>query len=143
MALKDIIVRDLTEEDMVEVSSWFTDRKWSMAPAPGILPASAYVAELDGELLSVAWMYITNSGLAFVDWIATNPKSGVRGIISVQKVFKYIDKLIARTGNIRACVSYTHNDKLAKYMSKKCGYNLDNTKVNILTRTYKEGEAHG
>ena len=136
MALKDIIVRELTDEDMVEVSEWFVARKWPVVPSPHILPKSAYVAELEGKLLSVAWVYCTNSGLALIDWVATNPKSGTKGIISVQKVFKHVDEILAATGSITACISYTHNDKLAKYMDKKCGYRRDRLKVNMCYKRF-------
>ena len=137
MALKDIKVRELNDDDMVEISEWFKTRKWSHGPAPKILPESAYVAELDGMLLSVVWVYVTNSGLALMDWIATNPKSGTKGIISVQKLFKYVEEIFIRSEGVNACISYAHSDKLARYLSKKCGYKVDSKKVNMCMKVFK------
>lgn len=136
-SLKDIKVRLLTDDDMVEISEWFKARKWSYGPAPKILPESAYVAELNGQLLSVVWVYVTNSGLALMDWIATNPNSGVRGLISVQKLFRYVENIFKESDGVSACISYAHSDKLAKYLAKKCGYKVDSKKVNMCMKVFK------
>lgn len=134
MGLKDIKIRQLTDEDMVEVSSWFSDRKWKHGPAPKSLPPTAYVAEVGGKLLSVVWVYVTNSGLALADWIATNPRAGTKGIISVKHLFSRLDQILLASGNVSICISFTHNDKLAKYLEKRCGYKRDKTKVNMSYR---------
>jgi len=131
MGLKDITIRELTEDDFLEVSRWFSARKWSHAPAKDILPPLAYVAELDGVLLSVVWVYVTNCGLVLLDWFATNPESGSRGIISVKKLTKYVVGVMEESGTTTACISYTHNDKLAEYLDKKCGFKKDSMKVNM------------
>ena len=143
MALKDITVRELTDDDMIEVSEWFKSRKLSHAPAPRILPESAYVAELEGQLLSVVWVYATNSGLVLMDWIATNPRAGNRGIISVQKLFKHVEAIFKRSDKVSACISYAHNDKLARYLEKRCGYKLDSQKVNMCMKVFKPLRAEG
>ncbi len=131
MALKDIKVREITDDDFLVVSEWFSARNWRMPPARDILPPLAYVAELDGRLLSVVWVYVTNCGLALLDWYATNPESGNTGIISVKYLTKYVIAVMEESETTTACISYTHNDKLADYLDKKCGFKKDKTKVNM------------
>lgn len=128
MGLKDITVRDLADEDMVEIVEWFKHRKWRVPPASHALPGTAYVAEQHGKLLSVVWLYLTNSGVGILDWVATNPESGPNGIISIKKVLKHIEGLVE--DNLTTFIHFTHNDRLATFFNKKCGYKNDG-KVNI------------
>lgn len=135
--MKDIICRPVTDEDLVELSEWYTHRKWRIPPNPNVLPESGYVAELDGKLLSVIWLYITNSGVGIVDWVATNPNSGTIGIRSLQKVLKYTENL-ANT-KLNTFIHFTHNDKLSKFFNKKCGFKADG-KVNINYKVLSQAE---
>jgi hypothetical protein len=138
MRIKDIKVRDLTDDDMLEVTSWYVDRRWAYPPNPDILPQTAYVAELDGKLLAVIWLYVTNSRLGILDWVATSPKSGHRGIVAVKKIVDYIEELatVDGQGTLNTLIHFTHNDKLASYFNKKCGFK-DNDKVNTNVKVLK------
>lgn len=128
MKLKNVIVRDLVEDDMVEISEWFVGRKWKVPPANHILPGTAYVAERNGDLICVVWLYITNSGLGILDWVATKPNAGPIGLLSIKKVLNYIEEV---TGDkLTAFAHFTHNDKLATFFNKKCGYK-NTGKVNM------------
>ena len=82
--MKDVIIRLIQDEDLPEVSEWFTARKWPVPPAGKMLPDTGYVAERvsDGQLLAVAWFYLTNSQVGIIDWIATNPKEAGNGLDS-------------------------------------------------------------
>jgi len=128
MTAKDTVVRDLTDEDMVEIVEWFKERKWRTPPASHALPGTAFVAERNGKLLSVVWLYVTNSGVGILDWVATNPEAGASGIVSLKKVLKYIETVVG--DKMSTFIHFTHNDKLAKFFNKKCGYKNDG-KVNI------------
>lgn len=131
MALKDITVRLLTEEDMAEVSEWFAARKWPVPPGGKMLPETGYVAELDGRMISVAWLYITNSEVGIIDWIATNPEAGARGIISVKKLIEHIEGV--SLGSLNTFMHFTPNDRLAQYLKKKCGFKVTE-KSNVCIR---------
>lgn len=129
MSLNDVTVRHLEDDDMVEVSGWFSERKWRVPPQKEMLPETAYVAEWDGKLLSVIWLYVTNSGICILDWVATNPKYPIRGIRSLKKVTEFAEEVAMKVDK-RAFIHFTHNDKLAKHLNKKCGFKNDG-KVNI------------
>lgn len=136
--MKDVVCRPIQDDDLLEVSEWYTYRKWRVPPNPNILPKSAYVAEKDGKLLSVIWLYITNSGIGIIDWVATNPRSGTLGIRSLKNLLKYTEELADK--DLNTFIHFTHNDKLSKFFSKKCGFKEDG-KVNINIRVFNRAEA--
>jgi len=141
MKMKDITVRGLVEEDLVEVSQWFINRKWFAPPNGKILPEdTGYVAEIDGRLLSVAWLYITNSHIGIIDWIATNPESGTMGLKSIKKLLDYIEEVSRE--NITTYMHFTSNERFAKYIGKNCRFKPREKGVSICMRTRKE-VAHG
>jgi len=141
MAIKDIIVRDLEDDDLAEVSEWFTSRNWNVAPQGKVLPDSGYVAVHNGKLLSVAWLYVTNSEVGIIDWIATNPEEPRLGIISVKKLIRHIEMI--SEGRIRTFLSFIPNDKFAQYLKRKCGFKITEKDVNICSRTRPMEAAHG
>ena len=125
MAIKDIIVRQIRDEDMLEVSEWYRDRKWLTPPGKNRLPETGYVSELNGELLAVVWLYITNSAIGITDWICTNPKFRTKGIISIREIFKFIEE--TTSGKIEVLMNFTSNEKLAKYLRKNCRFKKGET----------------
>lgn len=132
MALKGITVRQLQDEDMVEVSEWFAKRNWNSPPQGQMLPSTGYVAVKEGKLLSVAWLYITNSAMGIVDWIATSPDAGFRGIASLENLINYIEDISKETTT--SYFHFTPNDKLAKYLKRKCRFKIAETGVNLCIR---------
>lgn len=128
--LKNIEVRGLTDEDMPEVTEWFATRKWRVPPAGQMLPKTGYVATKGGQLLSVAWLYITNSQVAIIDWIATSPERGYVAIASVKKLLATIE---TEAAGATVFMHFTPNDKLAKFLDKKCGFKTTE-KANVCVR---------
>ncbi len=129
---------------MLEISEWFAARKWPLPPVGGskMLPETGYVAVKDGKLMSVAWLYITNSQIGIVDWIATSPAAGTKGLISVIKLISYIEEI--SVGRTNFFMHFTPNDKLARFLKRKCGFKISETGVNICTRRRPlEVQAHG
>lgn len=120
MAVKDIIVRPIEDDDYLEIGEWMKARKWPMPPSKGALPPTGYIAEENGEKLATAFLYVTNSSVAILDWITTNPKSGFRGIVGVKKINDHVKKITEP--RVQAILHFCGNDKLATYMVKKLGY---------------------
>ncbi len=100
MKIKDVKFRLLKEADMPEVSSWFVKHKWPISPGPEILPDTAYIAEIDGVPLAVSWIYLTNSTIFWLEWVATNPNYKVKSIISLKKLSKALLELIPQRHRI-------------------------------------------
>lgn len=129
--MKNVTIRLIQDEDLVEISEWFAARKWPVPPSGKMLPESGYVAEKDGKLLSVAWFYLTNSQVGIVDWIATSPTAGATGIISLIKLLEHIEEISNGTTNV--FMHFTPNDKLARFLKKKCGFKVTE-KANVCVR---------
>jgi hypothetical protein len=138
--LKDVIIRLIQDDDFAEVAEWFVARKWPVPPAGKMLPDSGYVAEKDGELLAVAWFYLTNSQVGIVDWICTNPKSMTLGLRSVIKILQHIEKISSERTNV--FMHFTPNDKLAAFLKRKCGYKVTE-KANVCVRRRPLEAANG
>ena len=81
--------RKYTHDDYEVIEEWFLAHGWPEAPEPRYLPTTGIIVEDDdGESVGVGFLYISNSELGFLDWIATRPGLGRRGI-------KVMDFLIA------------------------------------------------
>lgn len=132
MALKDITVRQLTDEDLVEVSEWFASRKWTHPPVGATLPETGYVAEIGDKKLSVAWLYITNSAVGIIDWIATNPEAGYKGMASVRALIDHIEEVSRR--DTKSYLHFTGNDKLTRYLKKKCRFKVAESGISMCVR---------
>ncbi len=142
--MKNVTIRLITDDDFPEISEWFSARKWPVPPSGKTLPETGYVAldTASNRLLSVAWLYITNSDVGIVDWIATAPEAGAKGLISVIDLLGYIEGISA--GRCNVFMHFTPNDKLAKFLKRKCGFKIAETGVNICTRRRPlEVQAHG
>ncbi len=143
--MKNVLIRDITDDDMPEISEWFAARKWTVPPGGKTLPETGYVAvdSVSNRLLSVAWLYITNSDVGIVDWIATAPESGAKGLISVIDLLEFIEGVSVSRCNV--FMHFTPNAKLARFLKRKCGFKIAETGVNICTRRrpLSEAQAHG
>lgn len=131
MNLKDIQIRDITDDDLLEVSEWFAKRRWPVPPAGSMLPDTGYIAYRGDKLLSVAWLYITNSQVGIIDWIATNPDAGPVGTASIKKLVDYIEGISGDSTSV--FMHFTPNDKLAKFLKKNCRFKTTE-KANICVR---------
>lgn len=135
--MKGVTIRLIEDDDLLEVSEWFAARKWPVPPSGKMLPESGYVAEKDGKLLSVAWFYLTNSQVGIVDWIATNPDAGATGLISIISLLRYIEDI--SEGRTNVFMHFTPNDKLARFLKKKCGFKIaDKSNVCVRRRPLQE-----
>ena len=136
MGIKDIKVRPITDDDMVEISEWFVKRKWSKPPSGGMLPETGYVAEENGKMLSVGWLYVTNSSVGIIDWVATAPDVGILGLISIKPLLRYIEEVTkgAEHQGVNNFLYFTSNEKLAKYIKKKCGFKIAESGMHLCVR---------
>lgn len=109
------------EDDLPEISRWFKNRKWPMPAVQNIGPNVGLIAEEDDELLACAWVYITGRGIAFIDWVATNPdlpKGLTNEALSV--VLDDIKKMCTvATPKVNALCFYTKNESLAYALGNK------------------------
>lgn len=132
--MKNVTIRLIQDDDMLEVSEWFAARKWPIPPSAKTLPETGYVAQgEDGRLLSVAWLYITNSDVGIVDWICSNPAAGqTEGLRSIVKLVDFIEAV--SFGRCNVFMHFTPNAKFARFLGKKCRFKTTETGVNLCFR---------
>lgn len=61
------------KKDIGTVKSWWAFWRWADRVDPQILSDIGYVIEKDGEDLCVGWLYTTNSLVANLNFITSNP----------------------------------------------------------------------
>lgn len=120
MAIKDIIVRQIQDEDYLDISEWLKDRKWPIPPGKGVLPVTGYIAVDGKNKLAAGYLYVTNSSVGILDWLVTNPKAGFKGSVALKRIDEHVKKITK--DNVTTILHFCANDKLAKYMCKKLNY---------------------
>ena len=68
-------IRVLTEEDYGTIMEWWTRWEWPVLPRH-MLPdngKSGYMVEKDDKLIVCGFLYLTNSKIAWLEWIVSNP----------------------------------------------------------------------
>jgi hypothetical protein len=71
-----LTVRALTENDYDLLSEWWTAWKWETPPR-AFLPLNGLggaMVQSDGVDVCAGFLYLTNSSMACVDWIVSNPE---------------------------------------------------------------------
>ncbi len=108
-----MIVRKVEDTDIPEISDWFKSIKWDLPAVDGALPKEGYVAEKNGSLVACAWLYLTNSSVAFIQWTNTNPlateSDQAEGLSLIIKTIQEAGPKI--TPPIKSLCIYTRNDK--------------------------------
>jgi len=112
-------IRTLKDTDYEDILvGWWKDWRWT-APPKDFLPASGFIV-YDGDIpVCAGYLYTTNSGVAWVDWVISN--------------FNYKDKENRKQALNLLVDSLTN---LSKYTGFKYCYAL--IKNKSLINTYKE-----
>ncbi len=66
------MIREFKKEDYDVILKWWEARNVS-PPSLDMLSDTGYVYEHDGEIIAVTFIYLTNSNIAFVEWVTTRP----------------------------------------------------------------------
>lgn len=112
-----MLIRPIETEDMLEVSEWFSRRKWPMPPVDQILPRTGFIAiSNSGKKLAVAWIYLTNSSMAFIEWTATNPDEPMSGMRALNKIFTHVKE--TSKNSVKVLMQFVANKKLESWLTK-------------------------
>jgi hypothetical protein len=106
------------DRDLEEIARWFLNRKWPYPVIENIGPGFGLIAE-EGEVkYACAWIYLTGRGIAYIDWLATNPdvdrKIGAESLNSLVERIKELAKVFEP--EIKALCFFTKNKALASQM---------------------------
>lgn len=109
-----MIIRKITEDDFPEIAKWFESIQWDLPAVEGAIPKDGYVAQTeDGRLVACAWIYLTGTGISFVQWTNTNPAvketEQSEGISRIIKTFQEVAPQLQPP--IKAFTIYTKNEK--------------------------------
>lgn len=64
-------------EDYNIVKEWWEKHNWPVIPQSSLSTTGFIVKDENGEGVLVAWIYHTNSDIAWMEWIISNP-AGVK-----------------------------------------------------------------
>jgi hypothetical protein len=112
-----MIVRRAEEKDLFELTRWFESVSWDLPPVQNVIPKEdGYVAELNGVLVACAFLYMTGSSCAFLQWTNVNPD--LDNEVQSQGIDAIISKLqsvsMSATPPIRTFVTFTKSEKFAQ-----------------------------
>lgn len=131
--------RRADDEDLLEISSWFSNIRWPYPPEANIGPrAGFFVAEMEGILFACAGLYATGTSKAEISWTCTNPK------ISTETQSRTLDQLILwiieeakkALPPITFFDLYTKNDLFSQRL-KKLGGRIEKEFIRV---TFKNGD---
>lgn len=119
-------VRNLTQADLPKLKNWYETRLgWSEGSAPkweDIPQETSYLCEREGDWLAVAFLYTSNSVMAWVEWTATNPQANPIGRIrALEHLMKHV-KIEAHKRGARKLVQALVQDSLVEFYKNKMGF---------------------
>ena len=119
-----MIIRPFLPEDYPEVSKWFTQRKWPRSPKLSHLPATGWIVEKDEKRLAAAWLYLTNSDMALLEWSVTNPSESP--FLCLRAMQRLADYIVAESQLLQppvdVIIQLNANKKFADFYIKHCGF---------------------
>jgi hypothetical protein len=113
--------RKYTDADYDVIAPWFVAHGWQQAPHRTILPPTGFIIEGDdGKILAGAFLYLTNSPLAFLEWLVTNPELEIAGFT----VLKYLIARVKESAKLIGVHKIMHLCKpsYARVFQKKLGF---------------------
>lgn len=116
-----MIVRRVTEDDVSEISRWFESIAWDLPAVEGALPKDGLLALNDKNVpVACAWIYVTGSSVAFIQWTNTNPDvSDAEQADGIVKIIKsYQDASLKLSPPVRSIAIYTKNEKFKEKLKQ-------------------------
>ncbi len=106
--------REVTEDDYVELSTWFADIRKPYPVKSGILPLVGVVAFDEQGLVSCAFLKQDGTSVCRIEWIASNPKrANAYRSESTEKLLEFIKQsLQASNPDIKLLEIITQSDFL-------------------------------
>jgi hypothetical protein len=101
-------VRLITEDDHHDIKQWFKAHKWPSVDF-ALLPPTGWTV----PGVCAAWLYLTNSRTAILEWVISNPKS-----IQRQEGLNDLLRHIARMAKDHGCLNIFTATKHAKLVNR-------------------------
>jgi hypothetical protein len=112
-------VRAYTPADYGQLADWWVGRGHAVVVSQA-LPETGAVAELpDGTLVAAAFLYLTNTSLAYLAWVVTNPDVRPRkfAYVGVNSVITHLVEL-AQQLDYQTVISTSNSRGLSRILKK-------------------------
>lgn len=67
-------LRQISDTDFLAISDWFINQPWNLPPVRDGMSKWGFVVSDDESDLICCYVYMTDTGYAFADWIGMNPR---------------------------------------------------------------------
>ena len=118
--------RTLLEEDYSMLEKWWAAWGWP-AVSKDILPdngTGGVMVEHDGKPIVAGFIYWSNSGLCWLDWIVSDPNGSKRTRpLAVKLLIETVEIMVKDAGK-KCIMSISRSNSLLK-IHKKLGWNVD------------------
>lgn len=116
-----------------EIATWWDGHQWPVIPQD-LLPENGRVAVNDsGEMVFAAWLYKTDSKIAWMEWFISNPKASKQDVsLGKDLVINDLSDLAKELGFTDAFTSMKH-EGLIRGMQKH-GFAISETGMTNLVR---------
>jgi len=123
-------VRLVTKEDFSMIESWC--HGWNVPKVTNVCSNLGYIV----DDVAAGWLYITNSPVAFVEHLITNPKSGIK------LRNKALDLVVLHIANVAKDMDFKHligitNLDVIRKRAEKLKFNTDTKLYQIVQLTLK------
>jgi N-acetylglutamate synthase-like GNAT family acetyltransferase len=121
-------VRALQESDWEMLVEWWKNwAEWGHNPSKEMLPLNGtggLMIEEDGKPIMAGFLYLTNSKLAWIEWIVSDPEHRSNGRAKALELLINSLEEVAKSTGVEVIFSVTKNNSLLN-MHKKLGYQVD------------------
>ena len=127
-------IRNYDPSDHAMISEWWEEWGWKPVP-PSFLPAGFIVEDDEGPLY-VAFVYMTGTGICWLEWLLTSKKIDVsrkRG--AKEFLIGKLESMLRATG-VEAIFT-TSNDAGLVNGLKKCGFEISDTNMVQMIKILK------
>lgn len=114
--------RPFEDQDLPVVSKWFEARGWEQGFLHRkSLPKRGWIAEDADGPLAVGWLYWPEeTDLSFLEWCATRPNAGLRGLRGLSEVIRAAQDFAQEHG--LRILQFIPNEKLVKFYEREAGF---------------------
>jgi len=124
----ELNIRGLTEEDWPIIKDWWSYH-FDSSPEKESFPdngLSGVIAEKKGIPVSACFIYTTNSDIAFLEWILSNPKYNEKDRSNIIDSMLIAAENIIRSQGFKYIFGFTTKQRLAERL-ERLGHTITNT----------------
>ena len=128
-------IREFTEVDHAQVAGWWLAHKWPVIPLPSLPKNGLIVVGDDGREVCAGFIYQTDSDIAWLEFIVSNPECSMR--VRAKSLDTLIAGLKARAQELgHRCFFTSLSSKGLMKLYEKHGFQRTDTKMtNFIGRS--------